>query len=421
MELQTITKTNEATAIDPIAAIKKLIADMLAALKKQPNISNIIKQGLPKLEDLVEGLPAMMATKPSPPRPVAPAIRAIRRARSISLPEGESNKRAATSPPQTDSKRPRNETASANECWTEVGKKGKRKAKGQNKPAHGETRKGLQKKAAEAQIPGGAKKPTPRARSPGKEKAPETRRKNKKRRQKPDAILLKPTAGKSYADIVSAIHAKIKPDEMGVDVRSVRRTRAGGVLLELGRTSVEVRATFSAALKQTVDVASEVAEMVPKSTVEIRDCDCCTTETEIEEALRRVIPEYSGQMKVKLTRPNSRQQRLALIKMEAQAVKKILDAGRILIGFVSCRVREGAEVQRCFRCLGYGHHAAGCKGPDRSKLCHRCGGADHKGSDCTADPLCFLCAAADRESAKHVAGTRACKAFREALAEVNKK
>ncbi|EFN60244.1 hypothetical protein EAG_10239, partial [Camponotus floridanus] len=52
-----------------------------------------------------------------------------------------------------------------------------------------------------------------------------------------------------------------------------------------------------------------------------------------------------------------------------------------------------ARRMRCFRCLEVGHGAAGCKGPDRSGRCHRCGDRSHQSRLCPAGtPKCPLCA-----------------------------
>ena len=48
-----------------------------------------------------------------------------------------------------------------------------------------------------------------------------------------DAIVLKPAEGKTYADILSTIRTAVKLEDSGIEVRSIRQTRAGQVLLEL--------------------------------------------------------------------------------------------------------------------------------------------------------------------------------------------
>ena len=56
---------------------------------------------------------------------------------------------------------------------------------------------------------------------------------------------------------------------------------------------------------------------------------------------------------------------------EARALK-LLKATHIKIGWVSCRVRRKKAVNRCFRCLCFGHIAVDCRGPDRSRCCWKC-------------------------------------------------
>uniref|UniRef100_T1HNT4 CCHC-type domain-containing protein n=1 Tax=Rhodnius prolixus TaxID=13249 RepID=T1HNT4_RHOPR len=58
-----------------------------------------------------------------------------------------------------------------------------------------------------------------------------------------------------------------------------------------------------------------------------------------------------------------------------------------------------------------------CKGPDRSKLCYKCGEQGHLAVTCTAEGCCMLCR--DREIAldacRHLPGAGGCVVFREAL------
>ncbi|XP_035725552.1 uncharacterized protein LOC118443139 [Vespa mandarinia] len=187
------------------------------------------------------------------------------------------------------------------------------------------------------------------------------------------------------------------------------------------KTTVDIKASFAETLKKEVGEMSSITELVPRATLEIQDCDCCTSSIEVEEALKRNLPGYAGKIEIKMTNPNARQQRLDLVKIEEEAAAQHLMAGRVLIGFISCRVRRRAEVGRCFRCLDYGHYSASCKGPDRSKVCYYCSSTGHKIKECkVSEPTCFLCSKSDVETKKHLAGSRACKAFQEALATAKK-
>ena len=77
---------------------------------------------------------------------------------------------------------------------------------------------------------------------------------------------------------------------------------------------------------------------------------------------------------------------------------KLLKGAHIMIGWVSCRVRRKKEVNRCFRCFGFGHIAADCREPDRSRCYWRCGEEGHLAGSCTGKPWCYLCAAKEEKT-----------------------
>jgi len=56
-----------------------------------------------------------------------------------------------------------------------------------------------------------------------------------------------------------------------------------------------------------------------------------------------------------------------VVSMPAGLSRGALEAGRVRVGFVSCRVRrwEDRGTNRCRRCLVGGHLAKDCEGPDR--------------------------------------------------------
>ena len=82
------------------------------------------------------------------------------------------------------------------------------------------------------------------------------------------------------------------------------------------------------------------------------------------------------------------------LQVPTVAAKKVLDAGRLLVGWVSASVRA-VEVGplRCFRCLCTGHTRPMCPSDaDRTGLCYRCGKEGHKAKGCQAPPSCVVCA-----------------------------
>ena len=76
------------------------------------------------------------------------------------------------------------------------------------------------------------------------------------------------------------------------------------------------------------------------------------------------------------------------------------------VGWIYSRIRERIQVARCFKCLGYGHHANHCGGPDRSGLCYRCGKVGHKAVSCKDEMQCVLCAELDEKTGVSVSQVR---------------
>lgn len=367
-----------------------IIGKMKAATDRQKNISMDVKMGLAELEELIDAIASsslekakwgLAAAAPTltdhgaEPAPISTPTQ--KRATSNPLP-GEKEKKSKEKEKEREDSNP----------WTQVLSKRKRKKKAK-------ASEGTPARAAETAAP-----------SQGV-------RKKKRRRE---AILIKPAQGKSYAEVLGAIRKEANPESTGTEIRSVRQTRAGEVLVELGAKTGD-KTAFGESLRAILGDNAMVRSLEPRETVEIRDLDSLSTSEEVTDAIRRDLGELAADLTVSVTGANSRAQRMAIVSIGAKGADRLLKAQHIKIGWVSCRVRQRATVSKCYRCLGYGHLAGTCKGPDRSRLCFKCGGADHRAKECTAPERCFLCAekGLGPEGLDHTPGSRRCAAFRDAL------
>ena len=261
--------------------------------------------------------------------------------------------------------------------------------------------------------------PQPAARS-----TPDTRKKKEKklsrtldkfRRAGPEVVLIKPAGGMSYASILSECKKRVNPDELGATVQGIRETRSKDFLVEL-KCSTKSKGRLGTAFKEAVGARGRVRHLIPWIEVEIADLDPTTEMEDVEDAVRSFFDKESElELRVSLRKTPYRGNRKAYVLLEEPRTMKLLKGVHIKIGWVYCRVRRKEEVNRCFRCLGFGHIAADCRGPDRSRCCWKSGEKGHLAGSCTGKPRCFLCSAREEKSRNdHIPRTMRCAAFREA-------
>ena len=175
------------------------------------------------------------------------------------------------------------------------------------------------------------------------------KRQNKpRRRQRLESLLIKPAEGKSYAEVLSDIKVKINPADTGTDIRSIRLTKGGEILLDRGIETKDLQA-FLDEVKTTLGKAGVVKNLVPRVALELLDLDSTTTTEDVEEALKRELEGRNGEMKVSISKPNRRGQVIAFVEMSEQVGNKLLENSRIKIGWINSKIRPRIFVPRCFK------------------------------------------------------------------------
>lgn len=408
--------------------IKEILANMKAATLKQPNISRDVKDGLNTLEGIISAISFYRRKWKAVEQQIGEQIQRMNQGTPKGIlatekqvivdPRGGSGlgtpgqpgnkKRVASSPAgENEGKKPREETQEDG-FQRQESKGQRRRRKLQEELQSGNKEELLER--TDTTTPKDRKRRSKRKR---------TRRRY---RNRPEALVITLEQGQTYADVLKEIKTKANPADNNVEINKIRGTKSGNILLELGHNSNnEGKEAFSATLK-TILGDKSVRMLEPKRTVEIRDLDSTSVTEDVEKAIREATRKPNLGIKVTLLRTNNRQQRVALVEMPEREANILIEASRVRIGWVICRVRERINVTRCFKCFGYGHIQANCGGPDRSEqgLCRQCGEAGHKKIDCkTKEPKCFLCSDGNF-IIKHVAGSRGCRAFRDALEAARK-
>lgn len=121
-----------------------------------------------------------------------------------------------------------------------------------------------------------------------------------------------------------------------------------------------------------------------KTLLEIRDLDKWIDEEEVADSVATAIGTKRDAVRLLSLRMRYGGTQTALILAPTASSRNVLAQGRIRVGIVSCRMRQGEQEARCFRCLSFGHMSKDCDGPDRSKCCKRGGNQGHVAKDCSA-------------------------------------
>lgn len=237
------------------------------------------------------------------------------------------------------------------------------------------------------------------------------RRLNRKKKKKPikprnEAITI--TAGSSsYAEILKKMKTAIKPEESGINIKKIRKTKEGNVFVEMMKGDGQAK-KLETALKSSLGTDLQVKTLADKFHIDIRDMEESTDADEIIQSILKVTKETDAtKFKVKNIRDSYGGTKQALVELPANHAIAILKNKKIRIGLVVCRVREKTFAKRCFRCLELGHLARLCQGKDRSQICMRCGINGHKVRECRNNPRCVICLEAGSRNVNHYIGSEA--------------
>ena len=248
----------------------------------------------------------------------------------------------------------------------------------------------------------------------------EQKRKEKHQpRQKPkgDAVLVKANDAKTYAALLKKVREDPELRDLGANVVRTRRTQKGEMLFELKKNSVVDSSTMQERIAKSLGGEAEVKSLSPVTTILCKDLDEITSTEELSNVLKAQCNLGEVQMTIRRRKAYGCTQ-TAVIRLPVAAANKALEVGRVTVGWSRCPLkavpRVSKQAERCFKCLGFGHLAGVCEGPDRSKMCWKCGETDYFARDCTQRPKCLLCISED--GIDHPTGGYKCPTYKRAIA-----
>lgn len=227
-----------------------------------------------------------------------------------------------------------------------------------------------------------------------------------------EAVIVK-KGDMTYASLLKELKKQVDPKKLNLDVRNVRKTKEGDMLLTI-KGDKEKAEQLRSAIGDTIQNVETRYAGRRGILFHLYDIDEITTKDEIKEAIQAQTGCSQG-IEIKSLRPNSVGGQVATVSLDPEIAEKIRITGRIRIGWCHCKARERVTIPKCFNCLQHGHQSKTCKGPNRDTFCYNCGEEGHKAIDCKKEQFCWNC-----EKKGHKTGSSQCIVFREMLKKARK-
>lgn len=233
-----------------------------------------------------------------------------------------------------------------------------------------------------------------------------------KRRLPSTAVALRTLedGGMSYADILKQAKSDISLADLGISNPRIRKAVNGGIIIEVpGADGVEKADKLANRLREIVGKVAHVARPTARGELLLIGLDKLIAQGEVIAAVVKAggCPEES--VRAGPIRPMRNELGLVWVQCPLIAVNKLIEEGRLLIGWTSVRVAPlKSRPLQCFRCWRLGHARVACKSAtDRAGKCFRCGNEGHQAKNCQEAFSCAVCAAEGKDSA-HRIGTGGC-------------
>lgn len=215
------------------------------------------------------------------------------------------------------------------------------------------------------------------------------------------------------------IQKLICPDQMKLQVRGVRKTRNGGVIISTETKDDVEKLKKSSLLTSSGFTVEEPSKRNPRvtiigvpSTLSEKELFDCLYDQNLGENFPNMTKESLMSL-VKLSHKSGKKDAPTcnyIVEVSAHIRKTLITQQRVYINWSSYPVRDFTLVTRCFKCQQYGHAAKYCK--ETTSTCGQCGVIGHATSECTKKndaPKCATCCRF-KKPCEHKTGDISCPA-----------
>lgn len=192
-------------------------------------------------------------------------------------------------------------------------------------------------------------------------------------------LIVKPRQRQKSEKTRSDLNTKV--DAKQFRIKNIE-TKSNGIIL-IETDSKENREKIKNALENKMKDNYEIKiPMDIKPKFEIVHMNNNFSELEIIDKLKKQNPfiEHSEMKVLKLSMVNkfNKEMQNAIIEVDKESFPKIIAAEKLCIGWERCKVFDGINIRRCFKCKGYNHKSIECKNEEACLKCHK----NHRTSEC---------------------------------------
>lgn len=216
------------------------------------------------------------------------------------------------------------------------------------------------------------------------------------------SVAIYPTdKSKSSEETKSLVQKIIRPDEMKLHVRGLRKTKHGGVVISTSCKDDVEKLMKAEQLKTSGLTVDEPPKRRPR--IVVIGVPASMQDTEVfnsiyQQNLADKIQDLSLEKflaSTKLSHKSGKKNAETcnyVLEVSAIIRKALINSDRVFVNWSSCPVRDFTLVTRCYKCQQYGHAAKSCK--NETNTCGHCGEDGHELKDCskkTEPPKCATC------------------------------
>lgn len=203
-------------------------------------------------------------------------------------------------------------------------------------------------------------------------------------------LLIMPKKKQNSATTKQDLREKVNPANLKIS--NVHERNNGTIVIETDcvREREKIKSAVENAMKEQYDIK---IPSVIKPRFTIPKISYKYTDEEIVEKLKNQN-QCLGESELKLakvyeTKSNNITYYSAIFEADPDTFTKVMQAGKLNIGWETRKVYDGTDVMMCFKCLGYNHRAPNCRSEE---ICRKCL-QNHKTSECDSEPQnkCINC------------------------------